>query len=233
MHQPAQSSLVAVRLGAAGRSRKGRRRAPRESVETVIGAVELESVAVGAFEVIADDLVLLDQLGVPLEPVGEPLVQLGARLLRERVVSGVADQEVPEAERVVVGERRLIRPDHVLAHEGQKVGWDVVAAHVRCQLLHNTSVEHLPLDGTTTDHVAFLRAEPVEAGLQERLDRRGHGDLSLRAALADHRDHLLEEERVSAGRGEDPGPRRPEGRRGRPPGCRGAPRTPPRAGARD
>ena len=36
-----------------------------------------------------------------VEPAGEALVQLGARLLRQRVVGGVADQQVTEAERVV------------------------------------------------------------------------------------------------------------------------------------
>ena len=38
---------------------------------------------------------------VLFEPVGEPLVQVGAGRLRERVVGGVADQEVLEAERVL------------------------------------------------------------------------------------------------------------------------------------
>ena len=47
---------------------------------------------------VAEDLVALDELGdVPLEPVGEALVELGAGCLGERVVGRVADQEVAEA----------------------------------------------------------------------------------------------------------------------------------------
>ena len=52
-----------------------------------------------------------------LEPVGEALVQLGARRLRQRVVGGVADQQVAEAERVVAGELRAVGADQLLAHE--------------------------------------------------------------------------------------------------------------------
>ena len=46
-------------------------RPPGEAVELGIGAVELGPVAVGALEVVADDLVLLDERRVPVEPVGE------------------------------------------------------------------------------------------------------------------------------------------------------------------
>ena len=61
---------------------------------------ELAPVAGGLLEVVAEDLVQLDEIGAALlEPVGEALVQLGAGRLRQRVVGGVADQEVPEAER--------------------------------------------------------------------------------------------------------------------------------------
>jgi hypothetical protein len=95
---------------------------PARTIQTGIGAVEFESVAVGTFEVISDDLVLLDQRGVPLEPVGEPLVQLGARLLRERVVGGVADQQMPETEGVVAGQRPGARTDELLADEPEEWG---------------------------------------------------------------------------------------------------------------
>ena len=53
------------------------------------------------------------------EPVGEALVQLGAGRLRQRVVGGVADQQVAEAERVVARELRRVGPDELLADERQ------------------------------------------------------------------------------------------------------------------
>ena len=84
--------------------------------ELRIAGVELRAVAVGLLEVVADDLVALDEL-VRREPVGEALVELGPGCLRERLVGGIADQQVPEAERVVAREGRLVGPDELLAHE--------------------------------------------------------------------------------------------------------------------
>ena len=57
----------------------------------------------------ADELVGLGELGPALfEPVGKPLVQLRPRLLRQRVVGRVADQQVAEPEGV---SRHELRPD--------------------------------------------------------------------------------------------------------------------------
>ena len=85
-------------------------RSPARARDLGVGPAELASVARRLLEVVADDLVELDQLArVRVEPVGEALVQLGARLLRQRVVRGVADQQVAEPERVVAGERRRRR----------------------------------------------------------------------------------------------------------------------------
>ena len=50
-----------------------------------------------------------------IEPVGEPLVQLGPCRLGERVVRGVADQQVAEAERVLALEVALVGSDQLLA----------------------------------------------------------------------------------------------------------------------
>ena len=67
-----------------------------------VGLSELLLVAGGLLEVVAEDLVQLDQLlSALLEPVGEALVQLRPGRLRERVVGGVADQQVAEAEAVL------------------------------------------------------------------------------------------------------------------------------------
>jgi hypothetical protein len=56
------------------------------------GPAELCLVAGGLLEVIADDLVALDErLAVLIEPVGEAGVQVGTDRLGERVVGGVSD----------------------------------------------------------------------------------------------------------------------------------------------
>jgi len=52
-------------------------------------------------EVVADDLVAFDQV-MRLEPVGEALVELGPRGLRQGLVGRVADEEVTEAEPLVL-----------------------------------------------------------------------------------------------------------------------------------
>jgi len=59
----------------------------------------------GLFEVVADDFVVLFR--ARLEPVGEPLVQLSAKFLRNRRVRRVADEDVSESEPVVPGKREV------------------------------------------------------------------------------------------------------------------------------
>ena len=197
--QTAERAEITALLGTARRPREARRRAPRELVQPRIGAVELGSVAVGALEVVAHDLVLLDKRCVHIEPDGKGLVELGSRPLGERVVRGVPDQEVAEAVGLLVGVDGLVRADQLLPHEREEMGGDVVALARRRELLHRPAVEDLPFDGAAADHVPLARAEPVEPGLQERLDRRRHHDLRLAAVLAHHREHLLDEERVPVG----------------------------------
>ena len=51
-------------------------------------------------------------------------------------------------------------------------------------------------DGCALDHRALPVLEPVEAGREERLDRRRHGKHAAFAFLGCHRGHLLDEERV-------------------------------------
>ena len=83
-------------------------RAPGEIAPVLVDRPELGAVAIRLLEVVADDLVQLDEVGaVLLEPVGEPLVQVGADGLRQRLVRGVADQQVAEAEGLLVRELRV------------------------------------------------------------------------------------------------------------------------------
>src|SRR5207245_9666000 len=80
---------------------------------------DLLAVASRLFEVVADDLVLLDQMRVCVEPDRELLVQFGPHFLRERLVGRVADEQVPEPECVVPGKGRLLGPDQLFAHESE------------------------------------------------------------------------------------------------------------------
>ena len=65
---------------------------------------EVAAVPDRLFEVIADDLVELNEVRAPLlEPRSEALVQFGAGRLRQRLVGGVANQQVAEAVAVVTG----------------------------------------------------------------------------------------------------------------------------------
>ena len=63
------------------------------------------------FEVVAEELVQFDELGpVLLQPGCEALVEVRPGRFRERVVGGVADEDVAEAEAVLAREQRLLRP---------------------------------------------------------------------------------------------------------------------------
>jgi len=64
----------------------------------------------------------LDQVGaMPGEPVREALVQIRAGLLRQRVVGSVADEEMPEPECMVAGERRRCRVNELFADEARQL----------------------------------------------------------------------------------------------------------------
>ena len=78
---------------------------------------------------------------------------------------------------------------------------------LRRELRDRQPVEDLALDRAALDHRPFIRGEPVDPRLQKRLDRRRHLDLAVAAFLAQHQEHLLDEERVPLRRFEDPRPR--------------------------
>src|SRR5690349_24280439 len=78
---------------------------------------ELDPVSVRLLKVVANDLVRSVAAEPRFQPVREALVQLGPEPLRQRVVCGVADQDVAEAETVIAGKHRLLRADQPLAHE--------------------------------------------------------------------------------------------------------------------
>ena len=152
----------------------------------------------------AQDLVQLDEVRRPLlEPLRKPLVELGSRRLRKRVVGRVADQEVPESVGVVPRELRAIGPDELLPDECQQS-----LRHVRVAVRerpHRTLVEHPSFHRAALEHGSLSRVELVEPRCQQRLDRRWnlyHGA----ARSVDEREHLLDEQRISLGGVTDPPP---------------------------
>jgi hypothetical protein len=69
-------------------------------------------------------------------------VEVGAELLGQRGVGRIADEDVPKAERVVVG----VRPDELLADEARKELVEIAAYVVGNELGDGRGVEHLTLD---------------------------------------------------------------------------------------
>ena len=189
--------LAEGRAVAAGRQAPPRRRGQL----VVVGQPELGAVAAGLLEVVAEDLVQLDELGpVLLQPGCEALVEVRAGRLRERLVGRVADQQVAEAEAVLARELRPVRPDQLLAHErGQARRHLGLLGRER---LHGTPVEDLALDRAPLEDASLGRLELIEPRGEQRLQRGRNDHLALR--LAGHREHLLDEERVAARGASDP-----------------------------
>jgi hypothetical protein len=84
--RPSQERAAGVEVatveGAAARRFEMLGCAAGNTVQRRIGAFELGAITVRLFEVVADDLVALDEI-VLLEPVGETLVELGSGRLRQ------------------------------------------------------------------------------------------------------------------------------------------------------
>ena len=157
---------------------------------------ELPPIAICLLEVVADELVELDELGAMLrEPVGELLMELRALRLRHALVRRVAHEEMTEAERVLSGEQRSVRTDQLLAHERGQLARE--PRLFRRERLDDTLVEHLTFDGAALQHGPLGPLELVEARGDQRLKRRRHLDLAVAGRLH-HRHHLLHEERVAA-----------------------------------
>ena len=171
-----------------------------------IGRAELHPVAIRLLQVIPDDLVgrVLSELRD--EPVDVPLVQRRALPLGNRVVRGVADEDVTETKAVVSWQRRPVGSDQLLANERQQVRADRGSLGLGQQRSDGAAVEEPPFDRAALDHGALRLAELVDARGQQRLQRRRHLELAV-PALGPHGDELLDEERVPLGRVDDPLPR--------------------------
>src|SRR6476661_10355567 len=101
---------------------------------------------------------------------------------------------MPEAERVLARELRLVGPYELLAHEGAEPRHGLELLWRKC--LHRAAMEDATFDCATLEHAALGWVELVEARSQQRLDRRRNGDVAV-ARLHDERHHLLHEQRVA------------------------------------
>ena len=108
----------------------------------------------------------------------------------------------PERRVVLAGERM----DELLAVEVGRGGRRPSSGASRGRAPRpRRSGEDEPDDRRRVDDRPLLAGQVVEAGGEQGMDRRRHDDLAGAArVLADHRDHLLDVERVALGRGDRP-----------------------------
>ena len=195
------SRRASARLPAAASSAAAR--AASGSVAVVPG-VRSRSATEGLLEVVADDLVRLERGSTLRESIREALVELRAGGLRQRLVGGIPNQGVTEPVRLVVQEQPVgIGTDQVLPHERSQHRPELHVHMLGHERLQSAVVEHAPDDGSALQHRALGRLELVEAGGEQRLDRRRHADVPV-GGVPDERDHLLDEQRVALGAAPDP-----------------------------
>jgi len=174
---------------------------PRCADQFVVGGhPELVAVVTCLLEVVPHDLVQLDELAPALlQPGCEAFVEFRARRLRQPVVGRISDQEVAEAEAVLTGELRSVRPNQPPADERSEVRGQLGLRGSK--RLDGASMEDLALDRTPLEDTAFGGPELIEASREQCLQRGRNDHLAVR--VAGHRKHLLDEERVAASRASD------------------------------
>src|SRR5262249_17226678 len=132
-----------------------------------VDGAELDTVAVGLLEVIAEDLVVLADAvsGKPLQPVCETFMERGAQLLRGRVVRGLAHEDVLEAVGGPTGGEGPGREaDQVLPGQRGELSRDGRTGLLVAELDHGAAVEELALDGASLERISRTPVQPVEAG---------------------------------------------------------------------
>ena len=89
----------------------------------LVDRAELGAVAVGLLEVVADDLLELDDAGgrAVLEPAREALVQLGAQRFWQPPVCRVVDERVLEAKALPAGKHGAVGLHEQLARQRVEV----------------------------------------------------------------------------------------------------------------
>ena len=126
------------------------------------------------------------------------LVELGANLLRDRLVRRVANQDVSEPKDVVLSAGGGLREQELLANERHQSSLQRSPELRRRKSGHRGTGELAADDGGPLDHGPLDAIELVEASGEQSLNRRRDRDGgAVRAVLGQHCGHLLEEERVS------------------------------------
>ena len=157
-----------------------------------------------------DFLVLADTIPCrPLEPCRESLVQPRPIGLRQRQIRRITDEDVPEPIRVSVGDVGALRSQQFPPHKRHEHAYKSIGTHVAAELCDRGRLKGPPDHRTVLKHRSLRAFELVEASRQERMDARGDvkrcrdlvqvpGSVALveGAAVPQHRDHLLEEQRI-------------------------------------
>ena len=129
---------------------------------------------------------------------GEAFVQLRSRLLGDPEVGGVANQDVAETEAVLLGKDRGTGLDELLPRQRHEARSGRSPLLLGRELGDRTAPELLANHGGAFDHGPLLGLEAVEAGSQECMDRRRNREIVRgRPVLRQHREHLLDVERVA------------------------------------
>ena len=148
---------------------------------------------------VADDLVLVRRLLG--QPVGDALVQVGAHLLGQALVGGLADQPVGEAERVLAAGPGAVGVDELLLHQRQQPPLQLRPLALREQLGERGQVEAASLDRGAPKDRSLPGLEAVDAGREHGLQGRRQRPLPL---LGLSGDELLEEQRIAFRGVDDP-----------------------------
>ena len=114
---------------------------------------------------------------VQLEPGGEALVQVGARLLRQRAIGGIANQSVTEAVSLLAGEVRCVGADQVPADKRQQPVLEYRIERGASKCADCALVKHRAFDRRGRQDRALIGREALETGGQECVDRRGDRQL--------------------------------------------------------
>ena len=144
------------------------------------------------------DLVELDERGPCARARPRSAVQFGARRLRQRVVGGVADQQVAETEPVLAGELRPIGPDQLLADERGEAWVTWASSGERA---------HAPrwkISPSTEPRSSTPRSAGSSWSRRAASSARTWAGRHVAVRVARHREHLADEQRVAACGASDP-----------------------------
>jgi hypothetical protein len=148
-------------------------------------------------EVVPDDL--LGALLPLLEPGGETLVEVAARLLRDPGIGDFTDQHVVEAESIVALFVGAHGPDQASADEGKQPPVGASELIRRSQLHDGSASEFAACDCGPLEQGAFLRLKPVEAACEQGFDGGRQRLDGFWPCFLEEGEQLLDKEWVSLG----------------------------------